>query len=89
MADYIRKSDDPLLPGWRLRVSRDDDGGIPDITFAEEIVLPDQVDNPAARHRRRNMFTLLTLADAVWLRDALTAAIEDRPLTRADTEPGS
>ena len=75
MSDYILKSSDPKLPGWRLRVSREE--GDCEIEIAEEIVHPEQVDNPEARHMRRNARAILMLAEARWLRDALTDALGD------------
>jgi len=75
----ILKSEDPKLPGWRLRVSAEDDI---EIEIVEEMVHPEQVDNPEARHARRNAKMILVRHEAEWLRDTLTAW-----LAAAEQEP--
>lgn len=69
----IRKSGDPMLPEWRLRVSAD---CAHEIDVAEERVHPEQVDNPAARHSKGRDVVRMTRAEATWLRDALTAWLD-------------
>lgn len=71
MSDVTRilKSQDSKLAGWRLRVAWEDDG---EIEIAEEIVHAEQVDNPDARHLRRNARSILTRHEAEWLLDQLS-----------------
>jgi hypothetical protein len=66
--DRIRKSADPKLPGWRLRVSAE---CTKEIEIIEETVHPEQVDNPEARHTTRRERILVVREEAMWLRDAL------------------
>lgn len=71
MSDETRilKSADPKFPGWRLRVAWEDGG---EVEIAEEIVHPEKVDDPEARHVRRNGKMILVEHEARFLRDALT-----------------
>lgn len=66
--DRIRKSDDPKLPGWRLRVSAECEH---ELEIVEEIVHPEQADNPAARFTTRRERIILGRDEAEWLHDAL------------------
>lgn len=72
----IFKSQDPMLPEWRLRVSAD---CAHEVDLAEEIVHPEQVENPNARHTRRREVIRVTRDEAVWLRDALNAWLVAHP----------
>lgn len=67
---WIRPETDPKAdPGWRFRLDKMK-GEIP--FLFEEQVLPEHVDNPLARrviHTKAR--SMLTRADATWLRDAL------------------
>jgi len=69
MADHIRKSTDPNLPGWRLRVSRETNDS--EIDIIEEVVHPEQVDNPEARFVTKRERIRLSPDETRWLRNAL------------------
>lgn len=71
--DRILPSTDEKLPGWRLRVSAEDGG---EIEIAEEVVHPEQVNNPIARHARRRAKMILDRREAAWLRDRLVEWLE-------------
>lgn len=72
----ILRSADPKLPEWRLRVSAD---CAHEVDIVEEIVHPEQANNPNARHAKRREIIRAIRAEAVWLRDALTAWLEAHP----------
>jgi hypothetical protein len=73
----ILKSTDVKLPGWRLRVSYEieADG---EIEIAEEVVHPEQVENPDARHVRRNARMILVEHEARWLHAQIGAWLDGR-----------
>ena len=72
---WIRPDPDPKTdPGWRLRLDKQKG----DVAFlVEEQVLPERVDNPNAnRIIAQNSHSMLTRAEATWLRDALIEMLE-------------
>lgn len=73
MTDHILRSNDAKLPGWRLRISWEDDD---EILIAEEIVHPEQIDNPGARAKKRNATVILLVREAEWLHARLGEWLE-------------
>lgn len=72
----IRKSDDPALPEWRLRISADCPH---EVDLVEETVLHEQIDNPEARHHKRRDRVRVTREEAGWIRDTLIAWLAAHP----------
>ena len=70
----ILKSTDPKLPGWRLRISWEEKH---EIEIVEEIVHAEKVDNPEARHTRRNAKIIASTDEIRWLRDTLNEWLGD------------
>lgn len=78
MAEFHRiiKSTDPKLPEWRLRVSAECPH---EVDIAEELVHPEQIDNPKARHTKRRALVRATREEAIRIRDALTEWLAEHP----------
>ena len=78
MSDFhrIRRSDDPLLPEWRLRVSAE---CAHEIDLVEEVVHAEQADNPLARHTKRRERIRVSREEATWIRDALNEWLTAHP----------
>ncbi|HET9063727.1 MAG TPA: hypothetical protein VFO62_10600 [Candidatus Binatia bacterium] len=79
MTEYHRilKSTDEHNAGWRLRVSFDvEDPG--EIEIAEEVVHPEQAENPDARHKRHNARMILVEHEVRWLHAQLGEWLANR-----------